>query len=237
VDDEVFVPLANGNVSVISASNDTVVRSIALGPGELFAAVYGVSPGRVYVSDLNGSSIDVIDAANGTLLDRISVDAQPSLLTVASDRARLYIGAYGGDRLDVVNTMNDSVIARIPVDHNPFEAAYDPVEGRILVGAANGHNVTVVNATDDQVIARIPLNSSVGLVYDPIGGSVWATIQNSPQVALLDPANLTVAGRMFAGHGPSGLACDPGTGRLAVVGVLSNQVTMLPSYSTQRTPI
>lgn len=156
--------LGSDRISVLAASNDTVVRSIAPGPmpsgSDLQGGiVYSTVGDQVFVdNDGKPGVVNVFDAANYSLLRTglpVGAYAYGASLTYDPASERVYVGSYFEDTVSVLGVVNDSVAAPpLDISGGPWVGIFDNASGALFF-LLSGANATAwifggiaVNATE-----------------------------------------------------------------------------------------
>ena len=149
-----------------------------------------VVPGRdeLYVSDLAGDSIAVVDLDAGAEVGSLAVATSPAGLAVSDDGARVYAAVSNGDVVAVIDTASRAIVAEVNV-----------TEGDLL----------------DEDGAPL-LNSNVNAVWlDDAGGRLYASRGSDNAVSVLDADTLEVLGAFPVAMYPFDLELSP-DGQLVV---------------------
>ena len=85
---------------------------------------YGVAAtpdgSRVYVGDLNGSTVAAIDTGSNTVIGSlIPVGNNPAGVSVTPNGSKVYVANSRGNTVSVIDTATNAVIATIPVGNSP----------------------------------------------------------------------------------------------------------------------
>ncbi len=114
---------SNSDVQAISTASNTVVATIPLPP----SGGLGVTPDgkRIYVSDLFGNVVRIIDAATNTVgPSSIAVGGFPNGVGVTPDGASVYSVNGSDATVSVVSTATNTLVATIPVGLGPTAVAF-----------------------------------------------------------------------------------------------------------------
>src|SRR3989338_9206371 len=104
----------------------TILALFLLGLGsEAFA-----EPVRLYVTNLGGNTISVIDARALKVSGTIATAQDPHFAVPTPDGKRLYVTMAGADQVWVFDTATDKVTAKIPLGLRPTHLAMAP-DGRV----------------------------------------------------------------------------------------------------------
>jgi DNA-binding beta-propeller fold protein YncE len=134
--------------------------------------------GRVYVLSHSAPNIIAINAADGTVLGALDIEAAPEE-TAADGKGHLYVALENKDAVGVVDTKSLSVTARYSLAGTcgtPAGLAMD-VKNQILFVACRNPAVTViVNALNGAILEAIPIGAgNDGVVFNPATGEAIAS--------------------------------------------------------------
>src|SRR6266849_2613825 len=88
---------------------------------------------RIYVSNQDGSSVDVIDAATNKVVQTIKGIVSPDGVAFSSDAGRAYIPDRNEHVLNVVDTKTGATIKKIPLSERPNLPAITKDGKRVFV--------------------------------------------------------------------------------------------------------
>lgn len=101
-----FAYVANNDsdtVSVIDASNNSVVGSISVGIGSVWIAI--TPNGRfAYVTNGSDDTVSVVDTSSNSVVRSISVDSQPTQVAIMPSGTFAYVTSEANDRVFVIDT-------------------------------------------------------------------------------------------------------------------------------------
>jgi YVTN family beta-propeller protein len=207
--------------------------SIPVGLVPKFVAV-NETTNVIYVSNLIGNSVSVIDGAAGTVTATIPVGVGPEVIDVNSITNTVYVANLEGNSVSVIDGASNTVSTTITGLHGPFGVAVNAITNQVFVSNNNG-TVAVIDGATNQITANIPVsgapnglrvNSSTNLVYVAEGGLTGA-------ISVIDGASDTVTNTFALPQGalPAIIAFDPITNRLFVTDVENNVVDVLDASS------
>lgn len=177
-----------GSVAEVDVATRTVTRTIDISTGgwDLLHL-----PGRneLYVSDLGGAGLSVVDVASGAEVAVVDVDPGPAGMAASADESTVYVAVSNGEVVAAVDTATRSV-------------------------GATGR-VAEADLVDDDGVP-LPNASVTDVVVDDAAGRVYATRGMDNAVSALDATTLELAGAFPVTRYPSAIDRAP-DGRLVVV--------------------
>ncbi len=194
----------SGNVTVISASNDSVVTTIVLGSGAgPLGIAYNAYNKDVYVAESDLDRIGVIATMNDSVTQTINLPGQPFGLAPDSNTGMVYVGMLS-QQLVVISGLNQSVVTTLNVLGGQVALAADSHTHRLYLGSTN---ITVVNTTSLTVAEYIAVGvEPTGIGVDEATGRVYVADFMSSDVAVIDEGSSTVVGLFRSDPGPLGIA-------------------------------
>jgi DNA-binding beta-propeller fold protein YncE len=190
--------------------------------------------GLLFLAHLGASEIVVVDVHAGAVVRVIHGVDQVHGVLVVPDRRRVYATATGANTMLTFDEDTGARLAQAPTGDYPDGLAYDPVHATIWTTNESGGSETVVDAGSGSVRGTVQLGGEAGnVVYDPSGRQILADVQTRNEVAVIDPATLTVTRRIplpGCDH-PHGLALDIDH-RLAFVACDGNAALLTIDTST-----
>ncbi len=209
-----FTPCCPSFEAVAPATPGAEVQYVALGAFNPGGVTVDPDNGYVYVSELNGGAITILNGTTEKVLGNLTDPTmfRGSVLQSVYDpaNATLYVPVGGENRVTTIDTLTDSITGTLLLPNGTFagRAALDPANGSLFVidgtGCACAGNLTVVNTTTNQVSAEIPLPIDPSdIAYDGFNGDLYvlgsapAGAQNSSApsvVSIVNASSRTVVG-------------------------------------------
>lgn len=239
------------NVTVVSASNDSTIGSVALAALGLLptAEAYDSGADFVYVSGywfgactgcggpwiaaINGSTNRI--AAVNTSFEGVDVPDYFDCLGYNPVSTDVYVCDTVG-KLLIMNGVTDTVIGSVQVGSSPSSVAVDEFNGDTYVTNGGSDNLTVIRSATNSVVASIAVGSEPdAAAYDPANGYVYVANNASDNVTVVDGATNVVIGSIPVGCSPDALAIDPEGGIVFVANGCSNNVTVINSTTDTST--
>jgi DNA-binding beta-propeller fold protein YncE len=190
--------------------------------------------GLLFVAHLGASEVVEIDVRANKVVRTISNLSQVHGVLVVSALRRVYATATGVNQVVALNEDTGEVINQAPTGEYPDGIAYDPRRDAIWTTNETGGTETVVDAEDAKVRGSVDLGGEVGnVVYDPTSDRMLVDVQGRDDLAVIDPAALTVTKRVplpGCDH-DHGLALDTAA-RLAFVACDGNATVLTVDMNT-----
>ena len=242
-----YVVNADGTVSVVDTSTNTITATIAIGalPGGVSFSPDGT---RAYVANRGDSSISVIDTASNTVVATVALapDSFPLYPAVTPDGKFLYVAEVFSGNVEVVSAAANSVVASIPVGGFPCSVAITPDGAHGYV--SNGIDfVSVIDiATNTISVGSIPVTSDGNCAFQfavtPAGDAVYVPGINRNVVSVISTATNTVSATVAVP--PPGaivlltnLVITPDGSRAYVQDAFHNQVDVIDTATNTLEPI
>lgn len=209
----------SGDVTVIDAERDEVVRTIPVGKRPRGMRV---SPdGRLLYVALSGSTkggppgtreeakparddaadgIGVVDLVKGKLLRVIASGRDPEAFDLSADGKRLYVANEETAELSVVELPDGNVSKRIPVGGEPEGVSLSPDGSAVYVTSEEDAIVSVIDARTDAVVATVPVGKrprAIAFAKD----RAFVTAEGSGKVSVIDTRSRTRVGDIALGGG------------------------------------
>ena len=193
-----YVVNADGTVSVVDTSTNTITATIAIGalPGGVSFSPDGT---RAYVVNRGDSSISVIDTASNTVVATVALapDSFPQYPAVTPDGKFLYVAEASSGNVEVVSTATNSVVATIPVGGVPCSVAITPDGAHAYVANVSDFVSVIDTATNTISVGSIPVTSDGEIVFQfavtPAGDAVYVPGGAENVVSVISTATNTVS--------------------------------------------
>jgi YVTN family beta-propeller protein len=206
---------ALGAASAAPAKTMNFVTAIDLpNSGDGWADYMTASPSehRVYVGYTTESSVAVIDTLTNKVIANIA--DLPGAHNLAPDAKRHLGFSSDGqeDKVGVIDLRTNKLLRRIPGGVGPDAIVFDPTAHTVCCSDRRGHEATLIDSATQRVIATVPLGGAPeSAVDDAKTGRIYQTVQDTNEIAVIDPHKKAVIARYKSapGTGPTGIAFDP----------------------------
>lgn len=168
--------------------------------------------GRLFIADLAGGRVLVVDVRTDTLVKAISGIAGAHGVLAVPERGRVYASATATDELVAIDMKTLAIVARSPAGHYPDGIAWAPKVGKLYVSDERGQTVGVVDAITHKLVTKIPVGGDVGNTqYDETDGLIYSAEQSTNELVAIDPGRDVIVGRwaLMGCRGSHGVQLDP----------------------------
>jgi DNA-binding beta-propeller fold protein YncE len=151
------------------------------------------SRGLLFVADLAGGRVLVIDVRRGRLVKAIGAVQGAHGVLAVPEKGRVYASATAVDQLVVIDESSLSIVARIVAGHYPDGIALAPRQQRLFVSDETGRTVAMIDASGGvsggALVKIIAAGGEVGnSQYDAGSGLILANVQTRNELIAIDPA-------------------------------------------------
>jgi YVTN family beta-propeller protein len=239
------VLLFSNNLTVVRASNDSVVAQIALPPGYIIYPVtetYDARDNIIYVTQeaegvCTGCGGPVTDAINGstgqvvatnTSLMGIDVSDYLDCLGFDPENGIVYACDSFPGKLVLYEGASDTILRSITVGSLPSSMTYDPANGEVYVTNWGSNNVTVIDAASSRTVGSVAVGSQPdGITFDSANGFLYVANNASDSVTVIDGRSNTVLTSVSVGCNPGAVVYDSFNGNVYVANTCSNNLTAI----------
>ena len=124
---------------------------------------------------------------------------------------KVYTSDWGEEKIGVVDLRAMRIIKRLPTAAKPNGSAYATPFRKVYVSDTLGKAVAIVDVDKDEIVKTLKFASETGMPqYDSVARKIYVNLRNTNEVAEIDPATDTVAGRypVEGCRGNHGMAVD-----------------------------
>jgi DNA-binding beta-propeller fold protein YncE len=175
--------------------------------------------GLLFIAHLGASEVFEVDVRGNQVVRTIPNLSEVHGLLVVGRLNRVYATATGADQVVAIDETTGVEIGRAATGQYPDGLAYDPRRSAIWASNERGGTETVVDAATLQPKGTVALGGEVGNIgYDQDSDRMLVAVQGRNDLAVIDPAALTVTKRVALPgcQHPHGLNVDS-AGRLVFV--------------------
>ena len=221
----------NNNVSVINATTNMVITTVAVGTRPVGVSVSPDSS-KVYVLNQVSNNVSVINTATNEVTATITVGTAPVGVGVSPDANKVYVTNQRSNDVSVINTATNQVTATIPVGSTPAGVGVSPDGSKVYVAIYDSNQVIVINTITNMVTATIPVGTNpLDVCVSPDGSRVYVTNPTSNDVSVINTANNAVTATIQVGTTPVGLKVTPDGSKVYVTNQSSNNVSVINTAS------
>ena len=211
---EYIANAGSDNVSVINATSNMVIATIAVGAHPVGVSVTP-DGGRVYITNQNAKSVSVINTTTNAVLSTITVGTNPTGVVASRDGSRVYVANAGDNTVSVINTATNAVISTINVGQQPTGLAASPDGRYIYVTNYKDQSISVINTATKTVSSTIPVGAGpVGIAVSNDGSQLFVS-NDSAYFIIISTATQLVTAKILLDPdqlpqvGPAGVVVSP----------------------------
>lgn len=201
------LPLAGAMAATAASPAYKLTHSIAVG-GEARWDYLTIDSAahRLYVS--HGTQTEVIDTQSEKVVGTIADTAGVHGIAIAGDLGLGYTSNGKSDSVTVFDLATLKVRSTIKVGTNPDAIVY--TNGRVITFNGRSKDATVIDAKTGTVLGTVPVGGKPEFAQVGRDGMVYFNIEDTSELAVLDPADLELERRrpLKPCDSPTGLAID-----------------------------
>ncbi|HLJ25762.1 MAG TPA: YncE family protein [Candidatus Angelobacter sp.] len=217
---------------VIDQETNSVVDSMqipASPQGTAVLAGVAVNPvtSRLYVSDIRGNLVYVIDSRSKQILASIPLTG-PNDIRVNIRTNKIYVNQFFANQLAIIDGNTSAVTNTISIS-SPQRVTVDIFTNRIYVPLQNFFgSVWVLDGTNDTVLAQISTGLfTTAVAVDFLRHVAYASNQFDATLSVIDTNTNTVTGTIPTGQGPAPVEVDPFTNHISVAALFDNVIDVI----------
>ena len=198
----------------MGAAGRTTLAALSL---TVAAALSAQEPpaGTLLVSNMDGSSVWLLDLPAGTVRARLTTRSQPHEVAVSQDGRRAAVTNYGppgpGNLVQIIDVEAGTVVEELTVSgHERLHgAAFLPGDSLLALTSERTNEVLVVSAVDGSVRRVLPTGGAVPHMLALASGWVYAANIVGGSVSRIDPSGVLESRAWPAGTRTEGVAATP----------------------------
>lgn len=195
------------SVSVINTATNAVVSTFAV-TGDPFKVAVSPDGSTLYVGTNAGRAYK-LNATTGALLGSVATTSSPFGFAFGSG-GMMYVSTWATGTVLEVNTQTMTVARTFATGGVAQELAISSDHSELYVANEDLDRVEVWNVRNGTLAASIDVEGGpFGLILDPDGSHLWASLSQQGRVALIDRAERTVQKTYDVGGIPRRIAYDP----------------------------
>lgn len=232
--DQIFVSNYNwqGNVSVVSAANDSVVAVVNVSsyPDGL---AYDPAQHEVFVVAESGQDVQAISDANDTIVATALGVIDPGDVAYDAGTGQLFVTQLYTQQVAVLSAATLDWVTNVSVGQGSYGVAYDPTAGRVFVSDAPSStgtdafpagDLSAINDQTDRVAFRVPVGlAPQGVAFDSGRGEAIVADSGSDELSVVANATASLVATIPVGATPWAVTFDPSVGDAFVTSELDPQ--------------
>jgi YVTN family beta-propeller protein len=225
----------SNDVAVIDKQAGKVTGMVATGSGPGGMAIDQLR-GIVYVALSGDDAVEVIDAAVGSIINRIQLRRgdTPGELALVPGGGTLLTANRGSDTVSFVEPGSLSEIDRVPVGQDPVSILIDAGGRKAFVFNNRSSTISVIDIRARTVVATVstepePLRGQ----FNRTGDRLYVICARSRYLTVMNPQSLDLIRREFLGREAGSIKVDTRTGMIYIGWKLDNEVTVYDPLSFQ----
>lgn len=198
-------------ISLISASNGSILETIAVGRGPQGLA-FSPDGRHLYVANQLDDTISVLFVSDSRFIRNLPVQGGPTAIAVSPDGGVLFVSCFSSGLVKALRADDGSVITAIPIGVGASGLAMSSDGKHLYAANRTEGTLSVIQIPNCTVAAVIDL----GAAFGPSGirisqgeDSLYVTGYWSSRVAVIDLIDNRIRLMVETGNGPSGIAFTP----------------------------
>jgi DNA-binding beta-propeller fold protein YncE len=202
---------ASRNVVLVNPFRGEIVDVIGTGAaGSHMVAVTG-DASTLYTGNMQANSVSELDVATGQRTGTFAVPGTPEAITVSRDGTEVWVGSNAEGLVSVVETQSGSVSASLTGFEWPYRILIVEDLDLVVIPDMGRHVVRFVDYSDRTDIETLPLpgEGPQGVALTPDQGTVFLSLSESGEIAVIDLATRRIVRRIDSGPTPDGIVWSP----------------------------
>ena len=232
----------NGTLDVIDMDKPALVKAVPTGAAQ--AAAVDAKGHRYFASVSKPPSLVTIDAGKLEVVGKVPLGGPADLMAFSAKSGLAYVGHDDGKELWVVDPVARKIVATIELPGEaPEDLGFDAAGARIFQAMKTGNVVAVIDVATHKVVAKwptAPAEGPHGMAMVPEADAFLAAGANG-KLVMMSQKDGHVISTAEIGGGVDQIAydaelhrvyCASGKGKLVVVGVEKEKLTLLGDVAT-----
>ena len=162
---------------------------------------------KLYVANISGGTVAVVDAERRLIIDRVAVGREPDGVAAAADGSAVYVSNFADGTVSVIDPTRDTVVATIAVDPGPVGLAVHPDGHEVYVACKLARTLVVIDAVEQRAVASIPIGQTPNaVVVSPTGHRAYVARSSGSTITVVDIPSRSQRALLDVGQKPNRLA-------------------------------
>jgi YVTN family beta-propeller protein len=185
----------------------------------------------MYETDLSGSGVAVVDAADHKVLRNLATGPQPYALSIGPD-GKLWVPIHSAGRVEIYDPGTMKADGRITTPPNPHSVGFSSDLMRAFTPDHESNVVSAVDMNTGKVIKSVPVSTAPhSLAVSPDGRRVLVAAFGANAANLIDAATLRRTGPFKVGKQPQSAAFSADGEHGYIVNEGDNTISVLDGHT------
>jgi YVTN family beta-propeller protein len=219
----------SNTISIFNKKTMRIAGVIASGKGPK-GMVLDQRRRRIYVALAGDDAIAVIDALEGKIINRLSLNFgdKPTDLALAPDGRTLVAVNHDSNTISIIDAISLFEADRIKVGERPTSAVINPAGSLAFITNSLSNTVSVVDLNRKVPIATLAVEAApTRASFNQNGDKLYVINRNSTNLTVIDPSRLIVSEKIFAGIGAISIEVDRQTGLIYIGKRFGREVSII----------
>lgn len=176
-----------------------------------------IANGKVLLTHPAGSSLDVVDPAKRRVVAQVVNLQSPRGIAIDQANGKVYVAQAGNNSVAVISFQGWQYSGAIQLPQSPTSLALDDSGQLLFWTSAPNNSLSVLDLSTRQNLGTVDLNGRpTGMVWDHERGVAFITLQDTAEIAAVDPKLQVVSRFKLNASQPTGIVYDGHSRRLYV---------------------
>jgi YVTN family beta-propeller protein len=202
---------ASRTVVLVNPFRGAVIETIETEAGGSHMVAVTGDGGTIYTGDMQANTVSQLDVGTATKTRSFDVPTTPEAITVSMDGREVWVGSNGEGLVSIVDTERGSVESPLSGFDWPYRILIVENRNVVVIPDLGQHVVRFVDFETRSVIDRIELpgEGPQGMAVTPDGGTLFLSLSQSGQIAVIDLESRRIVRRLDSGPTPDGVGWSP----------------------------
>jgi YVTN family beta-propeller protein len=223
---------ADDTISILSTKTYEETSRVNIGRGPHH---FTVSPDRkdLIIGNTTSNELVMLDPATGAIKRRVQNIADPYQLGFSPNHKWFVTTALRLNRVDIYSGADMKLVKRVPLPDMPSHLAYSPDSRQVFITLQGNDKVAAIDLETQAVRWTALVGSQPAGIWWSPAGQLWVGIMGKDYVAILDPKDGKVVGKIVTGKGAHQVFPSP-DGKIAYISNRVSGTITLVDVKTQK---
>lgn len=202
---------ASQNVILVQPFRGEILGAISTAVGGSHMVAVTGDARTLYTGDMGASTVSRLDVPSMRKTRSYSVPGQPEAITVSRDGSQVWVGSNAEGVVSVLDTEAGSVDSRLSGFSWPYRILILEERDLVVIPDLGHHHVRFVAYDDRRDIGTLSLpgQGPQGVALTQDRSTLFLSLSQAGQVAVIDLSSREVIRRLDAGPSPDGIGWSP----------------------------
>lgn len=143
------------DVYMFDGNTNNFMGKLIAGARTYYVAIHPTKHNIIYVTNIDGGNVSVLNVETNTVLASINVGNRPAVIKINPANNKAYVANSVSNDVSVINILTNTLESTIPVGNTPQGVAINSNTNKVYVINTTSNSISVINGNTNKVVNTI----------------------------------------------------------------------------------